>query len=179
LPELRLLPYAAEHVADVQAFLDDEAVLAFTPVPEPVPPGHAEGWLARFGDEGAWVVLDGQQLVAFACAPQLDRERGQAELGYLVHPDARGRGVAQFALRTLTEWAFGQGIHRVELHINVDNAASLAVARRCGFQLEGTLRDTFLKAGRRVDTTVWSRLASDPKAVAGGARGAYGQGMKS
>ena len=42
--------------------------------------------------------------------------------------------------------------------------------------MEGTLRAAHLKAGSRVDTTVWSRLPSDPKVVEDEGAGAYVQG---
>lgn len=163
---MRLEPYGARHVAAVQALLDDPEVAAHTPVPEPLPPRHAAGWLERFatGPEPlAWAVLDdGGAVVGFGCAPVADRVRGEVELGYLVGAAARGRGVATFVLTELTAWAFARGAHRVQLHVNADNTASQRVARRCGYVLEGTLRQTWLKPGRRVDTTVWSRLVSDP-----------------
>lgn len=139
---MRLVRYAAEHVSRTQAWLDDPAVLAFTPVPEPVPADHAAGWLTRF--QGAWAVVEADEVLGFACAPHVDLPRGEVELGYLVAPTARGRGVATFALSEMTAWAFEQG-------------------ERCGYQLEGTLRSAYLKVGRRVDTTVWSRLVSDPE----------------
>jgi RimJ/RimL family protein N-acetyltransferase len=165
---VRLAVFAAQHVPAVQALLDDPAVAAFTPIPEPVPPEHAAGWLALTTDPAeprGWVVLDGDEVVGFGCVPAADRERGEVELGYLVGAPARGRGVATFLLSELTAWAFGWGAYRVELHINADNTASRRVAERCGYVLEGTLRQTWLKPGRRVDTTVWSRLASDPNLV--------------
>jgi RimJ/RimL family protein N-acetyltransferase len=50
----------------------------------------------------------------------------------------------------------------VHLVIDVTNAASLQVARRCGYLHEGTLRSTFVKHGApRADVTIWSRLPSD------------------
>lgn len=167
---MRLAPYSSAHVAAVQALLDDPEVAAHTPIPEPVPPGHAAGWLARFGPgaEGrAWAVLDDDgTVVGFGCVPVADETRAEVELGYLVGAAARGRGVATFALTEMTAWALGWGAHRVELRINADNVASQHVARRCGYVLEGTLRQTWLKPGRRVDTTVWSRLVTDPPPAA-------------
>ncbi len=160
---MRLVPYAPEHVASIQAWLNDPEVVANTPVPEPVPDGHAAGWLTRFVDGGAWAILDGPEVVGFACAPRLDLVRGEAELGYQVAPTARGRGVARCALTELTRWAFDAGVFRIELRINVENVASQRVAGRCGYQREGMLRQSYLKPGRRVDTEIWSRLVSDPK----------------
>lgn len=75
-------------------------------------------------------------------------------------------------LRELTGW----GAERVELRISADNTASRRVAQWCGYVMEGTLRAAYLKAGSRVDTTVWSRLPSDPKVVEDEGAGAYVQG---
>ncbi len=180
---VRLIPYAAEHVVAIQSYLDDPAVQAFTPVPEPVSEHHAQVYLTRFdtgradGTSTAWAILDDDgSVLGFACAPHLSKATGDIELGYSVGPDARRRGVATWVLRELTGWAFGWGAERIELRISADNAGSRRVAERCGYTMEGTLRSAYLKAGRRVDTTVWSRLPSDPKVVEDEGSGAYVHG---
>jgi RimJ/RimL family protein N-acetyltransferase len=97
-----------------------------------------------------------------ALAPTIEPEAATAELGYLVAPGARGRGVASAALALLTEWALTElQLERLELRISVDNEASKRVAERCGYALEGVLRSVYLKNGLREDVEVWSRLASD------------------
>jgi RimJ/RimL family protein N-acetyltransferase len=53
-------------------------------------------------------------------------------------------------------------LERVELRISADNLASIAVAKRCGFVYEGTLRSLYFKDGLRSDTAIYSRLPSDP-----------------
>ncbi|MER7790604.1 GNAT family N-acetyltransferase [Streptomyces sp. NPDC097640] len=66
-----------------------------------------------------------------------------AEVGYWTAAHARGRGVASSALRALTDWAFttfaGDGLARLELLHQVDNAASCGVARKCGYELTALL----------------------------------------
>lgn len=170
MSQVDLAPIGPQHVASLAPVLDDPDVQRFTRVPVPVPDGFASEWLARYVDGRAagtaygWAVLDGTgEFAGFALAMNVDREAGQAELGYLVAPAARGRGVATAILLALTDWAFGEaGLHRVELRIEIANEPSLRVARRCGFLHEGTLRSTWLKPGfDRVDTTIWSRLATD------------------
>ena len=96
-------------------------------------------------------------------APKIDRETRTAELGYVVAPEARGRGVATGALSRLTAWAFDElQMFRLELLISVDNVASKTVAERCGYVREGVLRSAHFKQGLREDTEIWSRLATDP-----------------
>ena len=89
-------------------------------------------------------------------------EARKAELGYMLAPGARGRGIATQALGQLSAWAFGTlGARRLQLLISVENQASSRVAKRAGFVLEGVLRSLHLKQDLRSDTEVWSLLPSD------------------
>jgi RimJ/RimL family protein N-acetyltransferase len=64
-----------------------------------------------------------------------------ADVGYSVHPESRGRGVASRALRTVTRWlttdADGPRLARVQLDHSVENPASCRTALAAGFALEG------------------------------------------
>ncbi|MCH5670325.1 GNAT family N-acetyltransferase [Streptomyces gilvus] len=66
-----------------------------------------------------------------------------AEVGYWTAARARGRGVAPRAVGALTEWAFaafaGDGLVRLELRHQVDNAASCRVAEKCRYGLGAVL----------------------------------------
>jgi len=167
---VRLEPFTEAHLEAVSGLLDDPAVLRFTRVPEPVPDGFAATWLARY-EEGRRdgtrelfaVVGEGDgEFLGVGAVPVIDREAATLELGYVVAPAARGRGVATAALRLLTEWAFSEaGAERIELLIGVDNDASKVVAERAGYVRDGVLRSAYLKQGRRQDTELWSRLKAD------------------
>jgi RimJ/RimL family protein N-acetyltransferase len=166
---LALVPFGEEHLAELDEMLDDPDLLRFTRVPEPVPPGFARAWLERYEEgrreatrEAFAIVGDGGELLGLALAPHIDREARTAELGYVVAPAARGRGVATEALRQLTEWAFGElDLLRLELMISVANEASKKVAKRCGYVREGVLRSVHIKQDVWEDTEIWSRLATD------------------
>ncbi|MGW2699169.1 GNAT family N-acetyltransferase [Streptomyces sp. NPDC001340] len=77
----------------------------------------------------------GHAVLKFAEAPGASA----AEVGYWTAAPARGRGVAPRALHALTEWAFaalgGDGLTRLELLHQADNAASCRVAQKCGYAL--------------------------------------------
>jgi RimJ/RimL family protein N-acetyltransferase len=166
---LRLERFDRSHLDGVVPILGDPDVLRFTRVPEPVPAGFAESWLAAYedgrrdGTREAFAIVDGDgTFLGVAVAPRIDLPARTAELGYVVAPAARGRGVATEALRLLTEWAFGElGLLRAELLISVENQASKRVAERCGYVREGVLRSLHLKQERREDTELWSRLPGD------------------
>jgi RimJ/RimL family protein N-acetyltransferase len=166
---VRLEPLSEDHLDHMPALLADPDVLRFTRVPEPPPADFARRWLDRYeaaredGSAEAFVAVDPDgRFLGLALAPEINQEAREVELGYILHPAARGRGAATEMLRLLTRWAFQElGAQRIELVINVDNAASERVAERCGYTREGVLRSTHLKGGRRSDTAVYSRLPSD------------------
>ena len=165
---MRLEPFADEHLPLLDALIADPVSLRFTRIPEPTPPGFARLWLdsyeagRRDGTREAFAALAGDgTLLGLALAPEIERGAGEAELGYVVAPEARGRGVATAMLRALTDWAFEQGMLRATLIIDVDNAASERVATNCGYLREGVMRSVFFKDERRIDAALWSRLASD------------------
>ncbi|HEX6391771.1 MAG TPA: GNAT family N-acetyltransferase [Solirubrobacteraceae bacterium] len=59
---------------------------------------------------------------------------GALEIGYWTHVDHVRRGVASAIVRRLCELAFAEPrVAHVEIHHDVDNVASGAVARRAGF----------------------------------------------
>jgi RimJ/RimL family protein N-acetyltransferase len=64
---------------------------------------------------------------------------GVGGVGYVVHPDFRGRGYSARALRLLIAWAFRDGgFARLELGAKVGNLASQRAARAAGFEPDGT-----------------------------------------
>ena len=169
--DLRLEPFGEQHLDEVSWWLTDPDVVRFTRVPAELPGGFARAWLGRYqagrvdGSREAFAVLDGSTVVALALAPHVDRGASEVELGYIVGPDARGRGVATQSLLRLTEWAFVEaGVLRAYLLVDVDNAASNRVAEKAGYVREGVMRSLHLKGDLRSDTVLWSRLPTDPPA---------------
>ena len=167
--ELHLEPMAEPHLDALEQLLDDPDVLRFTRLPDPPVPGYAVQWYGRYevarekgtAEAFAAVAPDGAFL-GVALAPRIDAEAREMELGYLVAPAARGRGVGTEMLRQLTSWALTEReALRVSLVIDVANVASQRVAARAGYTLEGVLRSTYVKQGLRADVQVWSRLATD------------------
>lgn len=140
------------------------------------------GWEAgtRFG----FAVTDGGrggELLGNLVLKRPEPETGRAEVGYWTTAPARGRGVASRALAALTEWAFTvfaeQGLVRLELMHQVDNAASCRVAEKCGYGLAGILAalpPEFPLEGHlhvREAPTPGLRRAADRRAEAGGTGG--------
>jgi RimJ/RimL family protein N-acetyltransferase len=66
------------------------------------------------------------------------RDKPIADIGFVLHPWARGRGLMVRAVRLATDWAFAHGgVEIVHWRTNVGNVASLRVAHAAGFTLHG------------------------------------------
>jgi RimJ/RimL family protein N-acetyltransferase len=89
-------------------------------------------------------------------------EHGQAEVGYWIAAWARGNGYAGEAARALAAYAFGRGLHRVELLVAIGNLPSQRVAIKSGFTREGVLREARPVPGGRSDMIIFSLLRHDP-----------------
>lgn len=81
------------------------------------------------------------------------------KLGYAVRRDGWGRGYATDAARTMLDFGFRHlGLHRISATIGPGNAASIAVAKRLGFQYEGRIRDHVFTNGAWRDSLLYSVL---------------------
>jgi RimJ/RimL family protein N-acetyltransferase len=113
----------------------------------------------------SWAVCDAvtAEVVAGVVLHNLDRFVGSAEVTCFTHPAHRGKGILPTALNAVIGWAFGAaGMHRIIYKHSVFNKASQRIPEKCGFTLEGRLRDGLIIDDQRVDELLWSRLATDP-----------------
>jgi Acetyltransferase (GNAT) domain len=75
-----------------------------------------------------------------------------------------GRGYTTEAVQLLVDYLFAvKKQNRIHLVIVPENAASVRVAEKCGFVLEGTVRGAFFNQGRSNDVLVYSLLRTDPR----------------
>jgi len=82
------------------------------------------------------------------------------EIGFWIRARAQGQGYVSEAVQAMAALAFDQlAARRVEIRMDARNVRSRAVAERCGFELEGILRnDSLTTAGEPRDTCVYARL---------------------
>lgn len=93
--------------------------------------------------------------------------RGSAEIGYWLHPAARGRGIATEAARLACAHALtpgdagGLGLVRVDLRSAEGNGPSLRVAERAGFTRVGRERGHPMPDGSYQDFVTYDLIAGD------------------
>lgn len=119
-------------------------------------------YLARFdgvAHHGFVVEADGELAGAINLTNVVMGAFCSGYLGYYAFAGFEGRGLMTHALNAVVKHAFGNlGLHRVEANIQPGNVASIALAKRCGFQLEGYSPKYLKIAGRWRDHERWARI---------------------
>jgi RimJ/RimL family protein N-acetyltransferase len=100
------------------------------------------------------------RLVASVGLHRTDWSLPKTEVGYWVRTSETGKGYASESVAALTSWALSDlGAKRVELVTDAQNLGSRGVAERCGFRLEGVLRNVMQSPdGRLRNSCVYSKL---------------------
>lgn len=93
----------------------------------------------------------------------MEFNHGTAWVSYWLSAEFRGRGLITRGLAAASEWAFSEGLFRLELGHRVNNPASCNVATRAGFQVEGVERAKLRYGVDRYDVETHARLATDPR----------------
>lgn len=103
----------------------------------------------------------GRRLLGGTGLHRMDWDARRFEIGYWIRASAQGHGYVGEAVEAMARLAFDTlRARRVEIRMDDTNARSRAVAERCGFTLEGILRDDGLTPQGEVRSTcVYARLA--------------------
>lgn len=150
---LRLRPYTDDDVPAVVEACSDLITRRFlAALPHPYTAAVARSyladcvWQAAIGAKATWAIADretDQLLGNIAVMDLLGVDPTSAEIGYWMHPAARGRGIMTEACRMIVRHALdpdGLDRRRLVLYAAADNPASNAVARAAGYTHYGTQR---------------------------------------
>lgn len=89
----------------------------------------------------------------------IGRRAHTACFGMQVHADYQGRGIGTALLEAAIEFAENWlDISRIDLEVYTDNESALALYRKFGFEIEGTLRQYAYRAGQYVDAYLMARI---------------------
>lgn len=125
-----------------------------------------ESWFATLvGDptQEVYSVKDHQaQMLGWVHLHNIDLRNGTATVGVVVDPEFWRQGVGYQALAALCIHAFDDlRLARLEAEILAMNHPSKGLFQKMGFLHEGTRRQGFFTAGRRLDVEVYGLLAQD------------------
>lgn len=138
---VRLTLLAASHAALLQPLLEDPSIAATTPFPHPYPPDGAKHYveesmaLREAGTKYVFAICDAEgQPVGMALLKDVDRLKGEAELGYWIGRPHWGRGYATEAAAAMLDYGFETLGLRTVLAVTLeDNPGSLRVLTKLGF----------------------------------------------
>ncbi len=167
---LLLRPWQRDDAPAIAQIMQSRALHTFIPLPDPYTLDDAVDFVTRMGQ------VERERGTGLDCAV-IDDEAGRlvgsaslrlpfalrdADIGYWIAPDARGRRYAAEATDALAGWAYEHEVHRVEVRTDVANLVSARVALRAGFGFEGLRREALCTDGKRHATAVFVRTADDP-----------------
>jgi RimJ/RimL family protein N-acetyltransferase len=143
--DITLREWQPDDLGDLVELLDEPDVARWTPISAPFDVEAGIAYLKRALDGRTTgqriqlaITTDGKRPLGEVLLFGHDTGLSEAELGYLVGAAHRGRGLATRALALLSGYAQSElALGRLVLRIDPGNAASRAVARRCGFRLTG------------------------------------------
>lgn len=93
----------------------------------------------------------------------IDNIAGKGEYGILLADDnSRGKGYGTKCTKTMVEYAFDTlKLHKVTAEVIEENKASEAMFKKCGFSIDGVLRDHIFKNNRYYNVFSMSILCTD------------------
>lgn len=108
------------------------------------------------------ILLERRLVGQVSAAPIAYGAQRTAQIGYWVDHRVAGQGIAPRAAALLVDHLLDElSIHRVEVTVRAENAASIAVARKLGLRHEGTRRGAVHVDGAWRDHEVYALLAED------------------
>lgn len=163
--DVRIVPIARHHLAGFHSALDRVARegrhLAMLEAPSYVRTRRFVLDSLRAGAIHVVAVAGYDEVIGWCdlrpkSAPTL---RHSAVLGMGLIAPYRGQGLGSRMLGATLDAAGQAGLQRAELVVRADNAPAIALYRRFGFKLEGTLRDYLRVDGVSHDALQMARLA--------------------
>lgn len=110
----------------------------------------------------AMVLRAESRLVGDVTLAWLSETHARGEIGFILHPDFQGRGLAREAAETMLRLGFeGLGLHRIIGRCDARNTASARLMERLGMAREAHFRQNEHVKGEWTDEYVYALRADD------------------
>ncbi|MFJ9409768.1 GNAT family N-acetyltransferase [Streptomyces sp. NPDC101393] len=161
---IRLVPLSPRHAAAFHASAVDPETRRLTGTHREFTLEEIRAWCAGRAEEKDRLDLaiedrSGGGFLGELALMDIDADNAQGALRIALAPEATGRGIGSEAVRLLLGHAFDRvGLHRVQLEVFAFNVRARRAYERCGFVVEGRLREAFAWEGERYDVLVMGAL---------------------
>ncbi|MEZ5186693.1 MAG: GNAT family N-acetyltransferase [Candidatus Nanopelagicales bacterium] len=166
-----LRPLHADDADPIARACSDPEVARWTQIPHPYRREDAQDFItSRGGDDRVWAIdVDGLAGVIGVRNTRTAEPGPVADVGYWVASWARDRGVATAALIAVRDELAAAGYQRINWEALAGNEASVRVAQKAGFTIEGYRRRGLIQRGHLVDVVIggWTAPVDTPELVAG------------
>ena len=168
--QITLVPWEERFIPQVAKYANNPHIAANLRDVFPWPYTEADAeWfvrdcMARDGQKVLFraILADGACVGSISVTQGADVCRRGGELGYWLAEPLWGKGVMTWAVREMCREAFQKlDIVRIYAEPYAYNAGSRQVLEKCGFTLEGTLRQSVYKNGRMLDSCIYALLKEE------------------
>lgn len=164
-----LRAHRAEDVPRIVEQCNDPESIAWTTVPTPYDEDDAREWIGTlvpsgWADDATYCFAIEHESRFVGAVDLRMRGGGEAEIGFGLHPDARGKGLMRRAVGLVLDWGFqDRGVHVVQWRAHVGNWSSRRVAWSLGFSFGPTVSGLVEQRGERRDASTGWIGAKDPR----------------
>ncbi|MFE1775078.1 GNAT family N-acetyltransferase [Streptomyces sp. NPDC059008] len=165
---IRLAPLGLRHAAAFHAGFLDAETRRLTGTHRDWTLAELEAWCAGAAEraERLDLAIEDRETGAFLgelALSQIDRDNANGSFRIALAAEATGRGLGSEATRLLLDYAFERvGLHRVQLEVFAFNARARRAYEKCGFEVEGRMREALHWDGAWHDVLVMAALAPRP-----------------
>jgi ribosomal-protein-alanine N-acetyltransferase len=116
------------------------------------------------GTDLYWAISTAQNgpLQGMILLKSIDKEHKSAIVGYMIHPNFWGKGLATTSLKTVVRYGFDMlELNRIEAQVYTEHQPSIKVLEKAGMIREGRLRKNFMISGKARDSFLYSIIRDD------------------
>jgi ribosomal-protein-alanine N-acetyltransferase len=152
----------------ILALRSNDEVMKYIPRPYLKTKEDALELIAMFDDKiengiginwGIYFLDEPEKLLGIIGHYRIKPEHFRAEVGYMLFPDHKGKGIVSEALKKVVEYGFNEmKLHSIEAILDPENKGSEKVLLKNGFVKEAHLIENEYYEGRFLDTMIYSIL---------------------
>ncbi|AQQ51887.1 GNAT family N-acetyltransferase [Planococcus lenghuensis] len=150
--------FAVENVMESRLLMDDS-------IPFPATDADHAAFLARANDSEkgnhlfAIELVGDKTVIGTTGVYGVDWKKGTGQVGISIGPDFQGKGHGTDAMRVLIDFVFTyMRLNKIKLEVYSFNPQAVASYEKCGFKVEGTLREELFRFGAYHDSHLMGLL---------------------